>query len=165
MCRVRMEFEKSAWVTYIQHIKCAKYNPAFSKCDTCKIYCTKMKKQISEAQRELLDKNISNMWTSSCWRRKSTVLLKQICCQSTKCICIIMDEIAMDHWKTHVPFFTNPQFMGIALPSYCTEQVKHDSNLCIKVLWHMLHKYEQEKGVLMPKLFIQLNNGPDQNLK
>ena len=51
MCRVWKKAPE------LRHIKCAKYKPGFSKCDTCKIYnySTKIKKQISEAKRELLD--------------------------------------------------------------------------------------------------------------
>ena len=55
--------------------------------------------------------------------------------------------------------------MGMENLFYCTEQVKYDSDLSIEVLRHVLLEYEQENGVLPPTLFLQLDNGSDQNSK
>jgi hypothetical protein len=87
-----------------------------------------------------------------------------------QCISIIMDS--MDQRKTCVPFFSNPpKCIGSdyvlktkviativhghgAYLYWCTDQIKHDSNLTIECLRRTLIKFESEKGKLPPTLQI-----------
>ena len=98
-----------------------------------------------------------------------------------KCLSITMD--AMDKRKTRVPFFKNPA-KSVALEYvlevkvtgsivhgfgtflfWCTDHVKHDTNLSIEVFRHVILKYEEAKGSLPPVLYLQVDGGPDQKSK
>ena len=44
---------------------------------------------------------------------------------------------------------------------WCTDHVKHDTNLSIEVFRRVILKYEEAKGSLLPVLYLQVDGGPD----
>ena len=44
---------------------------------------------------------------------------------------------------------------------WVTEQVPHDTNLSVECLRRTLEKIQQQKGKLPETLYLQLDNGPD----
>ena len=174
----------SVWKNSLElsHIKCSKYKPGFSKCDVCKEYETNKLKKITPCEREILDRNfLKHVEEFMSEKNQYYGARAKAVSNSHDYISIIMD--AMDQRKTRIPFWTNPAkivahcfllklklFCAIvhgygSFYFWCTEQVKHDTNLAIEVLHRVLLKYQREKGDLPPVLYLQLDNGPDQKSK
>ena len=162
-----------------KHIKLAKHKEGFSKCDMCCEYDRKIAKQMTVSAREALDIQFYSHIAETRKERQQYYKAKTKAINNpNQCISIIMDS--MDQRKTCVPFFSNPpKCIGSdyvlktkviativhghgAYLYWCTDQIKHDSNLTIECLRRTLIKFESEKGKLPPTLYLQLDNGPDQ---
>jgi hypothetical protein len=166
----------------LRHIKLQKYKPGFSQCDVCKEYKLKISKKLSAERRDLLNnKHLKHVQEFMTEKNQYYAARAKACSNSNKYMSVIMD--AMDQRKTRIPWFTNPAksiahdfllklklFCAIVhgfgyYYFWCTEQVKHDTNLAIEVLRRVLVKYAKEKGALPPILYLQVDNGPDQKSK
>ena len=166
----------------LSHIKCSKYKPGFLKCDKCKAYEKNKLIKLTPSELHTLDKNfLKHVEEFVSEKNQYYVARDKAVSNPTKYLSIIMD--AMDQRKTRIPFWTNPAklvahclllklklFCAIvhgfgSLYFWCTEQVKHHSNLAIEFLRRVLVKYQEEKGCLPPMLHLQMDNGPDQKSK
>lgn len=167
----------------LQNIKCSKYKLGFSKCDICYSYKMKKSKHIlTEAQKAALINATSGHIEEERSERLQYYKARTKCISNPqKGLSIIMD--AMDQRKTCIPYFTNPskaiandfvlrtKLIGCIIHGHgtylywCTDQIKHDSSLSIECLRRTLLKYQHHNGSLPPKLYLQLDNGPDNKSK
>ena len=162
----------------LQHIKTAKHKAGFSKCDVCINYKRRISKQTSFAKREQLDADyLVHVQEFMGEKYEYYAARAKAAAEPKKYMSIIID--AMDKRKTKVPFFKNPakatstayslqtKVIGAIVHGFgtllfwCTDHLRHDTNLSIEVLRRVLLKYEQAKGSLPPVLYLQVDGGPD----
>ena len=162
----------------LQYIKLAKLKSGFSKCTTCSTLKDKLRKCKDNVDREYVEKEHEiHINITRKERKKYYAARLKAQKHPEKCMCIIVD--AMDQKKTNLPYFVNPpsnvagltqvktKIIGAIVHGFgpllywCTEDKQHGTALTIEVIRRTLIKYEQDKGRLPPRLYLQLDNASD----